>query len=352
MKKLLTVLVMFCVIFVVGCGSKNTTSGSSSSPAGTTAASASSEAPKGEVKVMKMATANAKDRSLTRGLVKFGELVEKETNGSIKVEVYPDGQLGGDIQVFEAMKIGSVQGSTMSTGPIASFSKRFNIFDLPFLFKDAETAYKVLDGDIGQELLSELPAAGVVGLGYMENGFRDLTNNKREVKSPDDVKGLKIRTLENELHIELWKTLGATPTPMAITELFTALEQKVVDGQENPSGNIKLNKFYEVQKYVTKTGHVYNASPLIISNKFWEQLSDQEKEAIKKAAAESITWQRAENQKESKEAYDFLAQNGMTVTELTPEEKQKFVDALKPVYDKFKPTIGEDLVNKLLEAVK
>lgn len=354
MKKLFILPVTaMLVLSLMGCAPNNTQT--NAAPKGTDASTTNAGSGSGgqaKVKVMKMASANAKDRSLTRGLVKFGEIVEKETGGSVKVEVFADGQLGGDIAVFEGMKIGSIQGATMSTGPIASFAKRFNVFDLPFLFKDTDTAYKVLDGKIGQELLNDLPAAGVVGLSYMENGFRDLTNNKREVKSVDDVKGLKIRTLENELHIELWKTLGAVPTPMAITELFTALEQRVVDGQENPSVNVKLNKFYEVQKYITKTGHVYNASPLLVSNKFWEQLSDKEKEALKKAATEATAWQRQENQKETADAYDFLTKNKMTVTTLSPEEKQKFVDKLQPVYDKYKPIIGEDLVNRLLEAVK
>jgi len=301
---------------------------------------------------MKLASANPKERSLTRGLAKFGELVEAATNGSIKVEVFPDAQLGGDIQVYEAMKIGSIQGATMSTGPIASFAKRFNIFDLPFLFKDTDTAYKILDGEIGQELLNDLPETGVIGLSYMENGFRDVTNNKREVKTVADIKGLKIRTLENKLHIELWKTLGAVPTPMAFTELFTSLEQKVVDGQENPSGNVLLNKFYEVQKYLTKTGHVYNASPFIVSKKFWDELSDQEKEAVQKAATEATIWQREENIKESNDSYAKLAEHGMILTELSAEEKSNFVAALQPVYDKFKPEIGADLVDKLLAAVK
>lgn len=363
MKKSLNVLVTaFLLLSLIGCGQGNN-SKNNAAPAADAAATNAEAANAGEeknaepksdvkAKVMKIASANAKDRSLTRGLYEFGKIIEEKSGGSIKVEVYPDGQLGGDIAVFEGMKIGSIEAATMSTGPIASFSPRFNIFDLPFLFKDAETAYKILDGEIGQELLSDLPEAGVIGLTYMENGFRDLTNNKREVKTAADIDGLKIRTLENKLHIDLWKTLGATPTPMPITELFTALEQHVVDGQENPSGNIKFNKFYEVQKYITKTGHVYNASPFIISSKFWEKLSDEEKEIVKSAAVEATNWQRAENQKESAEAYDFLAENGMTVTELSAEEKQKFVEKLQPVYDKYKPEIGEELVNKLLEAVK
>lgn len=338
MKKLL-MLLLICMLPMVGCS--NDSSSEEKSEGKTT-----------NSKIIKLAVATSKDRSLTKGLYKFAEIVEKETGGSIKVEVYPDGQLGGDLQVFEGLKMGTIQGSTMSTGPISSFAPRFAVLDLPFLFKDAETAYKVLDGEIGKELLEDLPKVGVIGLNYWENGFRHLTNNVREVKSVDDIKGLKIRTLETKLHIDLWKELGANPVPMAYTELFTALEQHVVDGQENPVGNVATGKFYEVQKYLTKTGHVYNASVFLISKKFWDTLSDKEREIIRKAAEEVKDYQRKLNQKEDKEAFDYLKQQGMVITELTPEEKQKFIEKVQPIYKKYTPQFGEDLVNRLLEAGK
>ncbi|MDR7314728.1 TRAP transporter substrate-binding protein [Brevibacillus nitrificans] len=342
MKKFVIFSVLSCMLALVGCSSQ------SSSPSGAGAGGQG----KAEQKVMKLAVVTAQDRSLTKGLIKFGEILEKESGGAFKVEVYADGKLGGDRAVFDAMKVGTIQGSTMSSGPIAVDVKRFTALDLPFLFKDEKTAYEILDGPIGKELLDELPAAGVVGLNYWENGFRNLTNNKREVKSIDDIKGLKIRTLENELHLDMWKEMGATPTPMAFTELFTALEQHVVDGQENPAGNVTSSKFYEVQKYYTKTGHVYNASPFLISKKFWDTLSDQEKEMVKKAAEEAKNYQRQLNQEETKQAEEFLSKNGMTVTELSPAEKQRFFDAMKPIYDKYSAQLGQDLVNKLREANK
>ncbi|MBP1931073.1 TRAP transporter substrate-binding protein [Ammoniphilus resinae] len=352
MKKIVNVLVTGCLLALVGCSSNSTTPAPKAEEPSDTKENPEAAAAPTDVKVMKLSVVTSKDRSLTQGLVKFGEIVEKETNGAIKAEVYPDGQLGGDLAVFDALKIGTIQGSTMSTGPIATTVESFNVFDLPFLFKDEVTAYKVLDGPIGQELLDQLPAVGVIGLNYWENGFRHLTNNTREVKSVDDISGLKIRTLENNLHIDMWKELGATPTPIPYTELFTALEQRVVDGQENPAGNVTTAKFYEVQKYLTTTGHVYNASVFMLSKKFWDTLTDEEKEIVKKAAAEAQTYQRELNQKESVEAIDFLKKEGMVVTELSSEEKQKFVEKLQPIYKKYAPTFGEDLVNKLLEANK
>ena len=307
---------------------------------------------KAEVKVMKLGIVTNKDRSLTKGLVKFGEIVMKETNGAIKVEVFSDGVLGGDRQTLEGLQMGTIHGTSVSTGPIAAFVPQFDVFDLPFLFKDKATAFKVADGPIGQELLDKLPAVGMIGLNYWENGFRHLTNNKREVKTMEDIKGLKIRTLESKVHVDTWKMLGANPTPMSFSQLYTALEQGVVDGQENPYGNVVVNKFYEVQKYLTNTGHVYNASPFLISKKFWDTLSDKEKDIMKKAAKEAQVYQRQLNEKEDQDSLAFLKEKGMKINDLNPGEKEKIVAALQPLYTQYSATLGKELVDKMLAAVK
>lgn len=345
MKKLFSVVVAVMMIALVGCGSANTDS--SDQKSGDNKAATSSEA-----KVMKLAVVVPKERSLAKGLYKFGEIVEEKTNGSVKVEVFPDGQLGGDRDVLEGLQLNTVQGTTVSTAPVAAFAPRFNVFDFPFLFSDKETAYKVLDGPIGEELLGDLPEVGIIGLNYWENGFRELTNNKKEVTTLADIKGLKIRTMENSLHIDAWKALGASPTPLAYTELYTALQQGVVDGQENPYGNVTSAKFYEVQKYLTNTNHVYNASIFMISKKFWDTLTDEEKAIMKDAAEEAKVYQREENQKEAEESLKFIKEQGMVVSELAPGEKEKIREKLQPVYDKYTKEIGADLVNKILEAVK
>lgn len=345
MKKAL-ILCLSLLVLLVGCSTQE-----KNAPAADSPKDATSAAPK-EVKTMKLSVVVPKERSLAKGLFKFAEIIEKETNGAIKAEVYTDGQLGGDRDVFEGLQLGTIQGTTLSTGIIGAFDAKFNVFDLPFLFKDVQQAYTVLDGPIGQELLDGLPAVGVVGMNYWENGFRHLTNDVREVKSVADIKGLKIRTLENQLHIDAWKALGATPTPMAYTELFTALQQKVVDGQENPFGNVTSAKFYEVQKYLTETGHIYNASPFLISKKFWDTLTDDEKAIFKKAADEARDFQREANQQEDVDSKKFLTENGMTITELTPEAKNEFKQQLQPIYDKYAPSIGEDLMKKILDATK
>jgi TRAP-type transport system periplasmic protein len=340
MKKALLLLVVFSLFVLSACSQESSNGG----------AKEDAKNESGE-KLMKLAVVTSEDRSLTKGLEKFGELVESKTNGSIKVEVYPNGQLGGDREVFESLQFGSIQGTTMSTGPIAQFVPKFNVFDLPFLFPNSEIAYEVLDGKIGTDLLAELESQNVIGLNYWENGFRHLTNGKKEVKTPEDVEGLKVRTLENDLHMDIWSELGANPTPMAFTELFAGLQQGVVDGQENPVGNVTSNKFYEVQKYLTKTGHVYNASPFLISKDFWNSLSEEEQKAVREAADEARDYQRELNQQEDGEGYKFLAENGMTITDLSDEEKEKFLDKVKPVYDKYSSTIGEEFVDELLAEI-
>lgn len=303
-------------------------------------------------KTMKLGIVTNKDRSLSKGLVKFGQIVEKETKGEIKVQVFTDGVLGGDRQTIEALQMGTVHGTSVSTGPIAAFVPQFDVFDLPFLFKDKPTAFRVVDGPFGQDLLNMLPKVGLIGLNYWENGFRHLTNNRRDVKTLEDIKGLKVRTLESSVHVDTWRALGANPTPMSFSQLYTGLEQGVVDGQENPYGNVVVNKFYEVQKYLTNTGHVYNASPFMISKKFWDGLTDAEREIMKKAAKEAQAYQRELNDQEDKNSVEFLKKQGMVISDLNPGEKEKMIAVLKPVYDKYSKTLGQDLVDRLMAEIK
>jgi tripartite ATP-independent transporter DctP family solute receptor len=342
MKKLLTTVSLVSMLFLAACG------GQSAEPSGQNGEGATSE----DAKVMKLAVATPEERSLTKGLYKFQEIVESETGGSIKIEVFPNGQLGGDREVFEGLQLGTIEGTTISTGPVAQFAPRFSMFDLPFLFSSVDVAYDILDGHIGTDLLGDLPEQGVIGLNYWENGFRHLTNDVKEISTLEDIQGLKIRTLENDLHIDMWRELGANPTPMAFTELFAGLQQGVVDGQENPVGNVTTTNFYEVQDYITKTGHIYNASLFMISKGFWDTLSEEEQEIITKAADEARDYQRELNQQEEVNAFAFLEEQGMTITELSSEEQQKIFDKVQPVYEKYSSRIGEDLVKELLDAIQ
>jgi tripartite ATP-independent transporter DctP family solute receptor len=346
LKKLVIISLIIALTILTGCSNSNNDKQGASQD--NSSATKTTKKPK----VMKFGLVTPKEHTLSVGALKFKEIVEKESNGSLEVQVFTDGQLGGDRDMLEGLQLGTLQATNASTGPIASFVKSFNVFDLPFLFKDNETAYRVLDGPNGQELLGMLPKVEIVGLGYWENGFRNLTNSKHEVKGVKDVKGLKIRTIETPLHMDTWNQIGASATPMAVTELFTALQQGVVDGQENPYSNIKVNKFYEAQKYLTNTRHIYSASVMLISKKYWDTLTDEEKAILQKASDEVRDYQRELSQKENESALQFLKDSGMIVTDLTPEAHVEFVEALHPIYDKYKSEIGEELVNRVLEAVK
>lgn len=306
----------------------------------------------GDVKVMKLGIVTSSDRSLTKGLKKFAEIIEKESGGKLKGEVFADGLLGGDRQVLEALQMGTVQGTAVSTGVVAAFAPRFDAFDLPYLFKDKATAYKVFDGPIGTELLNDLPKAKLVGLGYWENGFRHVTNNKRPIQTAEDFKGLKLRTLESKVHVEFWKMMGTNPTPMSFSQLYSAMEQGVVDGQENPYGNVVSSKFNEVQKYLSNTGHVYNANVFLVSKVFWDKCTDQEKEIIKKAAIEARDYQRKLNEEEDQSSVKLLTEKGMKINDLNPGEKEKIMEMAKPLYESVAKSIGGDLVDRIIAAAK
>jgi tripartite ATP-independent transporter DctP family solute receptor len=304
-------------------------------------------------KVMKIAYTVQADGHIGKGMQKFAEIVEKNSNGAIKVQLYPNGVLGTDRQTMEQLQMGTIHGNNNSTGPVATFVPRVGVFDLPFLFTDRKKAYEVLDGPIGQELLDkELPKAGFIGLCYLENGFRNLTNSKREIDSLDLMKGIKIRTMDNRLHVDLWNTLGVNGTPMDITQVYSAMEQHVIDGQENPVNIIQANKYNEVQKYITLTRHVYSAQIFLISKIWFDGLSDKEKQIIKAAAIETRDYQRKIAEQMEKDGLDYLKSKGMIITELKPGEKEKIQGALKPFYDKYKQQIGADLVDRVLAAAK
>ncbi|MBP1154892.1 MULTISPECIES: TRAP transporter substrate-binding protein [unclassified Paenibacillus] len=353
MRKVVSFLLLASLVTMVGCGSKTTPAETGAqppaeSPKTTGTAPAGNKLPK----TMKFGTASPKDHPMSKGAFKFAELAEKETKGAIKVEVFTDGTLGGDVQMINSLKAGTLQAASIASAPLASSSKSMNLFELPFLFKDEASAYKVLDGEIGKQVLADLKNLNLIGLSYMENGFRHLTTASKDIKTVADLKGLKIRTQESPIHLDTWKALGTTPTAIAFTELFTALEQKVVDGQENPYTNIKFKNMYEVQKYLINTGHVYNVNPLIIGQKFWDTLTKEEQQALQKAADEATKYQRELSQQENKAAVQFLKDKGMIVHDMTPEAHKEFVDKLKPVYDKYRAELGADLVDNLLNAAK
>jgi len=305
------------------------------------------EEQKAEAKVLKVAHTLAIDHPYQTGLVKFGELLKERTNGKYSIEVFPSAQLGSEREAIEGVQMGTIDLTLVSTAPLAGFSDAFLVNDLPFIFSSREHAYKVLDGEICQDMFSKLEGTGIKGLAYFENGFRNVTNSKRAIVKPEDMKGLKIRTMENQIHMDSFKVIGADPTPMAFGELFTALQQKTVDAQENPLAIISTSKFFEVQEHLALTGHFYAPAPLLISQALWEQLSDEEKEIFQKTANDARDFQRQVIFDMNNDLLEELKASGMKVTEPDKAEWQK---AMQPVYDKWQDKIGKDLIEKVKAA--
>lgn len=276
---------------------------------------------------------------------KFKELVEKNSQGALTVTIFPNAKLGDERTLLERMKMGIVDSGIITTGPIINFTPSYGVIDLPFLFRDPDHAYKVLDGAIGQKLLADLESQGWKGLAFGERGFRNLTNNKRSVKTPDDIKGLKIRVMQNPVYVDSFKALGANAVPMAWTEVLTALQQGTVDGQENPLNVIMAFKLYEMQKHLSITRHAYAPAAILMSMATWKKLNPAQQGLVKKAAQEAAEFERAWDNRMEADWIKEIQSKGMTVT--TPDLKL-FREAAKPVYEQYTPKYGKPLIDSIL----
>jgi len=248
-------------------------------------------------------------------LERFAELVKEKTAGEVTVEVYPDRQLGEEREMVEGLQFGSVDMAVVSTGPLVAFVPDVAVIDLPFLFEDSEHVYRVLDGEVGQELLKAFEPRGIHGLAWWENGWRHLTANK-SIQTPADLQGLKLRTMQNPVHIAAFEELGASPVPMVWGEVFTSLGQGVIDAQENPITVIATNSLWEVQSHVMLTGHVYGPHAALFSKAKWDSLSPEHQAAVTEAVREATAYQREQSAKLEAENLEKLKQNGMTVVEV------------------------------------
>jgi len=278
----------------------------------------------------------------------FAKEVEKRTAGRYKVQNFYSGALGAERESIEAVQLGTLDLTMTSTGPVPNFVPEVAILDIPFLFKDYAQARATLDGPVGQDMLGKFPAKNLVALAWGENGFRHMTNNKRSVNAPDDLKGLKMRTMENPVHMQAYKAFGIIPTPMAFTEVFTALQQGTVDGQENPLSVISAAKFSQVQKYITLTGHVYSPALILMNKAKWDKLSAADKQAFAESAKEAVKANRARIDEDEKRVVAELKSQGMTVVEVV--DKGKFQTALEPTFVEFGKKFGQDNINKIKNA--
>jgi tripartite ATP-independent transporter DctP family solute receptor len=293
---------------------------------------------------LKFATQNPKGHPLVIGMEKFAELVAAKSGGKIKVNLFPGGVLGGDAQNVSALQGGTIDLVTLNAGILASQAKEFAVFDFPFMFATAAEADAVVDGPFGQMMLARLDSKGIHGLTYWELGFRNITNSKRPITKVEDIAGLKLRVIPNAINVDWVSTLGANPTPMAFPEVYSAMEQKAIDGHENPVTVINANKLYEVQKYLAITNHQYNPQAVIVSKKLWDTLSDAEKKILADAAVEARAVQRAASREQAVAALDAVKKAGMQVAEITGPELAKFRDKMKPVIEKHSAIVGQDVV--------
>ena len=278
------------------------------------------------------------------GADKFAEIVKEKSKGDIEIKVFPSSQLGSQKELIEGLIYGTVDMTLTGTAELGTFQPQMALFDMPFLFKDRAHAYRSLDS-VGMELGKPLEAKGIKLLGYMENGIRHMTNNAHPVKTPADMKGLKIRVMNNKVYVEMMKSLGASPTPMALSELYSAMQAGVVDGQENPSAHIFTKRFFEVQKYASLTGHAYAAEPVLISMATWTKLSPAQQTIIQDAANEAIAWQRKLSETEDSAFWDKIKATGKM--EVITVDRKPFMDATEVVYKDLAKTVGQANIDKV-----
>jgi tripartite ATP-independent transporter DctP family solute receptor len=302
----------------------------------------------------KLAFVNQKEHPQGMGAQRFADLVDKKSGGKMKVKLFPAGVLGGDAAVISSLQGGTVDLTMVVPGSISVAIKEFSLFDLPFLFNNEKEADFVLDGPVGRKLLDKLPEKGLIGLTYFEHGFRNVTNSRRPVTKMEDLQGLKLRVMQIPVMIDMFSALGANPSPLPLPEVYTALEQKAVDGQENPYSLVEASKYYEIQKYASDTRHTFNPIVLLFSKKTWDKLSADERKVLADAAKEAQPYQRNANREVNAKSAEFLKSKGMTLTTFPAQERERLREKLKPVTEKYvkqiDPALAQELFSELDKA--
>ena len=302
---------------------------------------------------IRVSVCNAPSHPQNIGLEIFRQYVEAKTDGQVTVAVYPNSQLGGERESVEQCKNGSLEMATASAGPLTTFNNKFMVLDIPFAFDSYERAWLVLDGPMGQKLLDSCEEVGLKGLAYMENGFRHVTNNVKPINTLEDLKGLKIRTMEAPMHMENFKNLGSNPTPVPWTDLYLTLQQKMVDGQENPLANLWEVKMYEVQKYASLTGHIYDPMPLVADLKWFNELSPDLQSIIEKGAILGQNYSRSVNAAREEELAKLLTAKGMAINDVSKEEKARMREASQvKVVESIKKASDPAFVDEWLKAIE
>jgi tripartite ATP-independent transporter DctP family solute receptor len=294
------------------------------------------------------ALAAAPDSHYGVGAARWQEVVEERTDGRYVFRHFPSSGLGGEREMVEGVQLGTIEAVIVSSGTLANFVEDAGVFDIPFLFRDLGHARRVLDGPIGQDILAQFDDVGLKALAWGEQGFRHITNNRNEISSPDDLAGLKLRTMENPIHLTAFETLGAAPTPMAWPEVIGALQQGTIDGQENPLSVIVSVNLDDVQEYLTLSGHVYSPAIMLVSPMVWDGMSEEDREAFREGAAEGVAAMRGFVDDVEESGLETLRERGMDVGTLSAEDRAAFQEALTPAYAEYSETYGQELIDAII----
>jgi len=286
---------------------------------------------------------------LARGAQMFSDLVAERSEGKIRVDVYPNSTIGSSRDLVESMQIGAVDFALVPTTNVASFYAPLDIFYLPFLFRDSEHAYAVADGSIGQGLYDDMrQKIGIRTLAMYESGFRTITTRRTRIEEPSDMAGIKFRVVNNPLNVDTFKALGAIPTPVALSEVFTALQQGTVDGQDNPIGNVKAFGYDKVQDFITLSRHQWAGIMFLANERMWEAQPEHVQDLFQQAAKESEAWEREALNDEEAQYLAEMEEAGMTVTRLTPEQSQAFQDEMHGIWDDYRSKLGAELIESVV----
>jgi tripartite ATP-independent transporter DctP family solute receptor len=294
----------------------------------------------------------SKEHPMGNGLAKMGACTLEKSGGKMKIQPFWDGALGSDLTGTQSVRTGSLEMVITSTAPVVSIVPALGVFDLPFLFNTSAEADQLFDGKVGDWFSAKLPAVGVINLAWWENGFRQTTNSKRPITKFEDFDGVKMRVMQNNIYLDTFKTLGSNAVPMAFTEVYSALETKTVDGQENPFTNIENMKFYEVQKYLTLTKHAYSPTLVLFSKKIWDSLSPQEQTTLRECAVQGRAEQRKANRAQEARSVENLRSKGMIVNEISPAEMQRIREKTKPIYERHAKEIGAEPIDMVMAELK
>jgi tripartite ATP-independent transporter DctP family solute receptor len=292
------------------------------------------------------------DHPVGNGVTAMNECMSEKSDGKMQLTAFWGGALGGDLQATQALRSGTQEMVVTSSSPLVGILPALGVFDLPFLFANEEEADAVLDGEFGDYVSGLLPDSGLINLAYWENGFRNLTNSSRPVEKWEDLSGMRVRVMQNNIFLDTFQNMGANATPMAFGEVFTALETKAIDAQENPFVTIDTSKFYEVQDYLSVTRHAYTPFMVLFSKPIWDTYSSEEQEILRECAIVGRDAQRTASRELSNESLERVKAAGMQVNEISPEEQARMVEKAQSVYEKHAGTIGTEVVERIQAALE